>query len=405
MDKNLFSLFFLPKSKQFIHYTDSIEATLYYRDFKINLLNGSKMDSSVSEINYDLEKYQIDGDYEDPLVWHLFYELGFSYVEMEDKLPRHKPLALKIRYSSYNILKNINELIQYDSKLALKITEYPSLKKYSDKFKSIQKHLHDGDCYQVNLTEPFYFNFEEGTGIEDFIVSAFSDIDKLGDYAHLTFIDSMGKIFLSNSPECLFEIEKNEDDFKIISKPIKGTLKMQKEDDKDLAWKKLSESKKDEGELFMISDLIRNDLAKINLTKATIKNKKIPLFVPGLVHQLSIIETSLDEKVNLRMIAEALFPGGSITGAPKKRVMEIIDKTETYLRGFYCGSTILFHNDHKKASINIRSAVVDTTQNELFYGAGGAITLLSKVNEEFDESYAKMESFLQFLKVENINKG
>jgi anthranilate/para-aminobenzoate synthase component I len=122
--------------------------------------------------------------------------------------------------------------------------------------------------------------------------------------------------------------------------------------------------------------------------------------VPGIVHQFSVVDTTVEKETTLLNVMEALFPGGSITGAPKKRVMEIIKDIEKYPRGFYCGSTVLLHKNLKCASINIRSAEISLDKDEIKYGSGGGITLLSKCESEFKETFQKMESFVKFLDVE-----
>jgi len=405
MDSHLFSVFLNPKTKRLNYYSKAHTAFVFYKEFKINLNSGEKTKSTVEEIVQLLANYTVSDKIDGGIVWHLFYEFGLNCVEHLELIPEHKTLAI---YLVYEEKKELNEdLFDLENlnTLKLEVTEYPQAKKYNEQFSKIYQHLIDGDCYQVNLTHPFYFKFIPIIQVNDFFKPIIENKKLLGDYFHLTYIDSLAKLFISNSPECLFEVENENKVFKVISKPIKGTIKLDSHKSESETWKELSASKKDQGELFMIADLIRNDLTKIEFSKATITHKKCPLVVPGLMHQYSKIETKVSKKTNLAQIILALFPGGSITGAPKKRVMEIIKSVEGYHRGFYCGSTLLLDDEVKKGSINIRSAEVDFTQMELFYGAGGAITLLSNEKDEFDETYSKMESFLQFLKVENINKG
>lgn len=405
MDNNLFSLIHLSDTNSVLYCFGAESAFIYYRDFKLNLLTGKKTNSSATEIHEQLEKYKVKTDYEKPVVIHLFYEFGFSCVDLDDKLPAHKPLAIIINYSNYQLQDKSSFYQNEQSDLSLEITEYPSFDEYHKKFEKVYGHLIDGDCYQVNLTGPFYFKFKGAENPTRFIKGLWSATLSVGAYAHATYIDSLGKLYLSNSPECLFQIKKSKDKYFAYTMPIKGTVKLEDEQNRDVKWKQLLNSKKDQAELYMITDLLRNDLTKVCLNPAKVLDKKLPLFVPGLVHQYSKLSVELKETTSLDDLVRALFPGGSITGAPKKRVMQIIYDTEEYERSFYCGSTVVLHKAMKSASINIRSAVIDYTQQELFYGAGGGITLLSQSIEEFDESYAKMESFLRFLKVKNINKG
>ena len=149
----------------------------------------------------------------------------------------------------------------------------------------------------------------------------------------------------------------------------------------------------------MITDLMRNDLTKITLNPARVVSRSLPLIVPGVVHQYSRIRAQVDEKTTLKRILKCLFPGGSISGAPKSRVLDLITKIESGPRGFYCGSTILLHQGKLSASINIRSAEVNHSTSEVSYGSGGGITLRSKAEEEFDEIYAKLNSFVLLTRI------
>lgn len=404
MDKRIFSLIHFADENKVLVCTEPESAYIYYRDFKLNLLTGKKTPSTVGDIHQLLDQYKLKDDYEEPTIIHLYYEFGFSCVELEENLPAHKPLAIIIKYRNH-LYQDKNSSFKSDELVKLKITEYPSFEDYHKRFEKVYKHLLDGDCYQLNLTDPFYFKFEGVGDPLSFTHNIWNRTLSVGAFAHATYIDSLGQLFLSNSPECLFQIKKENGKLLAYTMPIKGTIKLENESERDEKWKELVASKKDQAELYMITDLLRNDLTKICLTPAKILEKKLPLFVPGLVHQYSKLNVELKDDTNLGQVVRALFPGGSITGAPKKRVMKIINEVEAHERGFYCGSTIVLYKDQKSSSINIRSAVLDYSQGELFYGAGGGITLLSQAKEEFDESYAKMESFLHFLKVDNVNKS
>ena len=144
----------------------------------------------------------------------------------------------------------------------------------------------------------------------------------------------------------------------------------------------------------MITDLLRNDLNNIELPVAKVIKKKAPLLAPGILHQMSLLQVDVSSSVSLGQIVQALFPGGSITGAPKKRVLQILHKLEESPRGIYCGSTILMYRGRCDASINIRTAFIDFEQGELIYGAGGGITLLSDPRDEFQEMLVKKDSFI-----------
>jgi anthranilate/para-aminobenzoate synthase component I len=105
------------------------------------------------------------------------------------------------------------------------------------------------------------------------------------------------------------------------------------------------------------------------------------------------------EPLSLLKTLDCLFPGGSVTGAPKKRVMQIIQEVERYSRGIYCGSTLLCVGDKKVSNINIRTASVSVNDRLWRYGAGGGVTLLSRPVNEFQEMESKVSSFLTLLNV------
>jgi para-aminobenzoate synthetase component 1 len=397
-----YSIFYLSSLRKFLFCTKPISAYQYYRDFRIDLLTGIKETYKLSKFLNQLDLLKVTYNSKTPLVIHLFYELRTS-GESQD-LPANKPLALAIEYSSYSINSELQTIEAYEeneeneethsNQIHLEAKEYPNYKDYKKKFDRVYKHLLDGDCYQVNLTSQFFFKFSRELRPEDFINQLWKEKESIGAYAHCTYVHSLDKLFLSNSPECLFQIKHRKSRMDLITMPIKGTAKINHVRAIPKAWLELCRSKKEQAELYMISDLLRNDLAKIESGEAKILKKKLPLIVPGIVHQYSLVQTSLKGEISLLQILKSIFPGGSITGAPKKRVMQLISKIEDNDRGFYCGSTIIFHKSLKAASINIRSAEVDFSTQEMQYGSGGGVTLMSEKRAEFDETYIKMKSFV-----------
>lgn len=351
------------------------------------------MEGDAKSFLLELEKEDMLGERPKPRVLHLYYEFGFLTCDKENLIKENSLLAVSLEYeeSSFHHLPPVA-----GKPLELRPLQYPRFKDYKAAFAKGRERLLDGDCYQFNLTCPFFFGLDQETDPKEFLAKAWSRKENIGGYGHCTFLGSLNKLLFSNSPECLFQITGKEKPH-LVSMPIKGTVKA---GPKGLgsAWKKLKNSTKDQAELYMIADLVRNDLTGVQMNPSVIRAKKLPLRVPGIVHQYSLIEAEASPPLNLRQCAQALFPGGSVTGAPKKRVLEILDELETYQRGFYCGSTIVLHKSLKAASINIRSCEVDFSSGELKYCAGGGITLNSKVKEEFEEAYAKVESFLQILK-------
>ena len=144
----------------------------------------------------------------------------------------------------------------------------------------------------------------------------------------------------------------------------------------------------------MIIDLLRNDLNSINLPICQVVRKKALLVVPGLLHQMGVIKVKLPPVIALGKLVRCLFPGGSITGAPKKRTVQILRAIEAGPRGIYTGSTMLLRNGQIDCSINIRTAKINLKESSLSYGSGGGITLQSNCDAEFQEMQIKVESFL-----------
>jgi para-aminobenzoate synthetase component I len=362
--------------------TNATSAYTYYRFKRINLLTGRHETYPLQLFLDELEELKLQTQVKLPQVYHFNYELGLVLAGLGHTVQEQTPLATALIY------KNSNKRVPRPPRpkhFALKSLERPNWTEYKSAFNKIQEHLLDGNCYQVNLTYPFDFETEElldPRDIRDFLMSRRG----LGAYAHASFYGE--EMVVSNSPECLFQYA----DGKLFTMPIKGTVK--RSGDWKRQWRELLADEKQKGELLMIVDLLRNDLNRLEKPQTVVKRLRAPLLVPGLLHQYSLLSVKIEKEVSVLKTLQALFPGGSITGAPKKRVMQIIEQVERYQRGIYCGSTLLCYGDKKVASINIRTAQVFPRDRLWRYGAGGGITLLSKNAEEYQEMEAKVNSFL-----------
>jgi para-aminobenzoate synthetase component 1 len=344
-----------------------------------------------------LAKFDLGFKPKNPYVFHFFYESGFVFqnldqeLEIEDKTP----LLLFIEYKKITKLSSL----PYESGLKLEGPINNSFHDYQSKFEQGYEELLKGECYQFNLTIENKHHLEIDGKFDPLkILGLFwKNENKRGAFAHATYDGD--KLYLSNSPECLYTIKSKNDTPYIVSMPIKGTVSLKDKRASEIPslWKNLVRDKKNQAELFMISDLIRNDLSKIDLPLAKVIKRKAPLIVPGILHQFSVIECPLNKEITLLQILSALIPGGSITGAPKKNVMRILNRLEGYKRNFYCGSTILWHKNVHSASINIRSSVWDLNKKTVVIPAGGGVTLKSSVEDEFQELQDKLLSFKNLL--------
>jgi anthranilate/para-aminobenzoate synthase component I len=382
MDKKVNQTFAIFKlaNNQNLYLSEPIKVYSFYKGYYIDELIGLKKRDGLSFLKKCLNRYDILKNESLPVVFNLTYDFGriIEGQELEDD----EFLGSMIIFSkAERITLSEKEKI----KASFRITNKISKKDYKNKIEKVFFHLKRGDCYQVNLTHLFKHSYSEQITPMMLVKALFNDRSKVSPYAHIINMPYKKECIISNSPECLFQIKEDE----IYTMPIKGTIKESKD-----AWKKLSSSKKDQAELYMITDLLRNDLTKINLNPSDTVFKKKKLKVPGLVHQYSLVKTKLSQQTSLLDIIKNVFPGGSITGAPKKRVMQIIDDIESQSRGVYCGSTILLHKSLKSASINIRTAKFELESQTFSYGSGGGITLLSETNSEYEEMLMKYKSFL-----------
>lgn len=367
--------------------SEARSAYIYYRKTRLNLITGYPETYTLEQFLKRLEILQIQDDFKNPTVFHFYYELGLIMMGLGHTVNDETPLAIEIQYEKKQIKKRPETKLK---NIPLKTLERPTWTEYKEAFQYIQEQLLKGNCYQVNLTYPFDFETVDVIDPRDLCHFFFAQ-SNLSAYAHATFLGD--EMILSNSPECLFEYHTD----KLVTMPIKGTRVAGKNWQKE--WKKMLLDPKEEGELNMITDLLRNDLNRLQYPpSANVIKERAPLLVPGLLHQCSIISTKINGPLSFLKTLESLFPGGSVTGAPKKRVMEIIQDVERYQRGIYCGSTLLCMGKRKSASINIRTATLSIGDKLWRYGAGGGITLLSKPTSEFQEMDSKVKSFLTLLK-------
>jgi para-aminobenzoate synthetase component 1 len=373
------------KNLSFLYCHRPFTARMHYKHHSLDLLTGRKGRGGAKTFLKELRQIPLNATFKQPKVMHLSYELGHFFTGADELVPGHLPLAIEIEYLNA-------ERVQLDELWAgpvesprLRFLQVPSLAAYRQSFRRTREELLAGNCYQVNLTAPFYLAWERHHRPSDFIRTLWKDPARVGAYAHTTWLSTMGKLLLSNSPECLVQRQGSD----LYSMPIKGTTP-----DRPGAWEHMSTSRKELGELNMITDLVRNDLSRVNQPVARVVARQLPLKVPGLLHQYSLVAAKVPQDVCWGRVLECLFPGGSVTGAPKKRVMNLLHQLESEPRGMYCGSTWLAHRETLAASINIRTAELDMSARELKYGAGGGITLLSEEDSEFEEMMRKSESFL-----------
>ena len=253
---------------------------------------------------------------------------------------------------------------------------------YHSGFQRIKSEIEKGNTYQVNYTMRLQSKFEG----DDF---AFFDRLKRAQRSNYSAYLNVGTHrILSASPELFFRWE----DGQLITRPMKGTVKRGttlKMDQLNADW--LAASEKNQAENYMIVDLLRNDLGMI----AEPGSVKVPQLkeiekYPTVWQMTSTITADTNPETTIIDIFKALFPCGSITGAPKIKTMEIIADIENSPREVYCGA-IGFITPESEAVFNvpIRTVVIDKETGKAEYGVGGGITWDSELSEEYDEAFLK----------------
>ena len=258
---------------------------------------------------------------------------------------------------------------------------------------AIQKHLQSGDIYEMNYCQEFY--------VDNLLLDPFTLFTKLNNLSQAPF----SSFYRINSHFCICaspERYLKKTSSKIFSQPIKGTIKKL---DNILLDKQnqtaLLNSSKDLSENFMIVDLVRNDLSKIAQQNTVNVDELAALYTYKEVHHLiSKISCDLDEKYSIVDILKSSFPMGSMTGAPKIKSMELIEKFEDTMRGLYSGS--IGYIDPKKDfdfNVVIRSVFYNEQSQYLSFMVGGAITIDSDPELEYEECLVKANSIFQALGV------
>ena len=259
---------------------------------------------------------------------------------------------------------------------------------YADAFAGIKHYLREGDSYQVNLAQRFVSPCRGNPWI------AYQHLRKINAAPFSCYMNLPDVQVLSSSPERFLKVTDGE----VETKPIKGTRPRKLLQDHDqLQISALSDSTKDRAENVMIVDLLRNDISK-NCREGSVKVPKLfDVESYATVHHLvSTVKGELAEGQHALDLLRSCFPGGSITGAPKIRSMEIIEELEPHRRGVYCGSIgYIGFDGNMDTNIAIRTLV--HSDNTIRFWAGGGIVNDSVMEDEYQESFDKAAALLKLL--------
>ncbi len=259
---------------------------------------------------------------------------------------------------------------------------------YAKAFSKVKYYLREGDCYQVNLSQRFSVECSGDPW------QAYLKLRELNAAPFASYLNIPGAQVLSSSPERFLQVTGNF----VETRPIKGTRPRRKDlIENQFQIEQLRQSEKDRAENVMIVDLLRNDLSKT----CKIGSVKVPRLFSvesyATVHHLvSTITGTLQKGKHSLDLLRSCFPGGSITGAPKIRAMEIIEELEPDRRGVYCGS-IGYIGFDGNMDTNIAIRTMTYHQNKIYFSAGGGIVQDSILEEEYQESFDKAAALIEVI--------
>lgn len=313
-------------------------------------------------------------------------ELSARLVSRQRHAETSKVLPLILaRLNSLEVSAKSEELFRVQGAISSNFT--PGA--YRNAFDIVQGYLHEGDCYQVNLAQR-YAAQASGDAF-----AAYLELRRLSPAPYSAFLDWPQTQILCASPERFLRVRQG----RVETKPIKGT-RARSSDAKEDARRaeELRRHPKDQAENLMIVDLLRNDLGKSCVPGSV----KAPMLFEvesfaNVHHLVSTVEGRLKEDCHALDVLRECFPGGSITGAPKQRAMEIIEQLEPHRRGVYCGAIgYVGYDGNMDTNIAIRTLVF--SNNEIRCWAGGGLVADSQCDAEFQETLDKASAMLELLR-------
>ncbi|MDH4239144.1 MAG: anthranilate synthase component I family protein [Phycisphaerae bacterium] len=367
----------------------------------------------VGYFSYELGRYieklpetTID-DLQMPLIRLCFYDRFIAYDHLEDtcwlialQMPNDSEKPQK-KIATLEKLLTDSEKLHIPPPLPADIENIDfsqircnmSREYYLDEFEKIKRYIYDGDVYQINFSQRFECDYKARP------IALFHWQNHYNPSPYAAYIDAGNFHIVSASPEMFITIE----DGIISTKPIKGTRPRVDETGQGRQinaknFDELVQSEKEQAELNMIVDLERNDIARICEpgTRKVTQPRTIETY-PTVFHAVATVAGRLRKEISFCDILKAMFPGGSITGAPKIRSMEIIDETEPTARGVYTGSIGYIGLDCS-VSLNIAIRTIIIKGYTAFAQTGGGIVADSDPQAEWNETLTKARALLAGIK-------
>lgn len=274
----------------------------------------------------------------------------------------------------------------------IQVKERVSKEDYLNSIQSIRQHILRGDCYELNYCMEF---FAEDAGIDP--VQVYQSLTTISPNPFAAFYKVDNSYLLCASPERFLRKQGNQ----LLSQPIKGTLKRDKTDaaEDEVLKNQLYRSEKDRSENVMVVDLVRNDLSRV-CKEGTVKvDELFAVYSFPQVHQMiSTISGEINDELTFTDIIRATFPMGSMTGAPKRKVLQLINQYEQTRRGIFSGAVGYIAPDGNfDFNVVIRSILYNESTNYLSYLVGSGVTFYSDAEKEYEECLLKASAIKNVL--------
>jgi para-aminobenzoate synthetase component 1 len=283
------------------------------------------------------------------------------------------------------------ELRQHPRSGAIELIPRFSKEEYTSTLSKLKNELQQGNIYEVTFCQEFY---NDAAAIQPF--ETYIKLNAKTRAPMSCFYKKDNQYIISSSPERFLCRRGNT----LFSQPIKGTASCSASREED-DWLKeqLLNNEKERAENIMIVDLVRNDLSRIALPGSVNVNELLGLYSFKTVHQLiSTISCNIDPQTSFTDLIKATFPMGSMTGAPKISAMQLIDAHEKTNRGLFSGSVgYIDPNGDFDFNVIIRSILYNAQRNYVSVQAGGAITIQSDAEAEYEESMLKAKAMMDVL--------
>lgn len=285
-----------------------------------------------------------------------------------------------------------HSIISSSQKNNLQIKERVSKEDYLNSIQSIRQHILRGDCYELNYCMEF---FAEEAGIDPVLV--YQSLTTISPNPFAAFYKVDNSYLLCASPERFLRKQGNQ----LLSQPIKGTLKRDRTDtaEDEVLKNQLYKSEKDRSENVMVVDLVRNDLSRV-CKEGTVKVEELfAVYSFPQVHQMiSTISGEIKDELTFTDIIRATFPMGSMTGAPKRKVLQLINQYEQARRGIFSGAVgYIAPNGDFDFNVVIRSILYNAYTNYLSYLVGSGVTFYSDAEKEYEECLLKASAIKNVL--------